>query len=98
MVEKTKIRGLEVEFDEGHLRIKQSYVITNKNKMNLILDEIKDKIILVGFMRDRKSLIKEWKANNRLNTILLGDNKYRNCDFRNDLNIFTKIKIAILGF
>ena len=69
MVEKTKIRGLEVEFDEGHLRIKQSYVITDKNKMNLILDEIKDKIILVGFMRDRKSLIKEWKANNRLNTM-----------------------------
>lgn len=65
-MEETKIKGLKIIFTEDNMEIKDSYQISNVDKMKDILEEALNKTILYQTKRSTDSLLREWVAHNLL--------------------------------
>ena len=95
-MKKIQILQVEIEYDEGNIRIKDSYKIINKEYMQLILSQFK---VRTGFKSKRtmKSWIKEWKSHNRLYKLGLFRKHTRDCDLEENEKLHRLIVYEILG-
>ena len=65
-MEEMKIKGFKITIDKNGILIKDSYSLTNINKMRDILKEILSKTIEYNTNRSLNSLVNEWIAHNVL--------------------------------
>ncbi len=65
-MEQMKIRGIEVTCYPDKIKIEKSYIINNKEKMELILESIFERTEEFFVSRKMETFIKEWRYHNRL--------------------------------
>lgn len=95
-MKKVKILGIDIEFDAGNIRIIDSYKVTNKAIMELILQMF---LIKTGYKSKRsiKNWIKEWKTHNRLYRLGLFKSHTKDCDLEENEKVHRLIVYEILG-
>ena len=98
MAEQMKIRGIEITCYSDKIKIKKTYIINDKEKMEMILSEVLHRTEIFLLRRNMKSLIKEWKYHNRLYKMHIFRNYNKNITFKNTQSKWCKFMCAILGF
>lgn len=91
-----KILGVEIEYNEKNVSIKDSYKVRNKEYMKLILTQFK---VRTGFKSKRSidSWLKEWKSHNRLYRLGLFRKHTADCDLEENEKLHRLIVYEIIG-
>ena len=97
-MEQMKIRGIEVTCNSDRIKIKKSYIITNKEKMELILESIFERTEEFFVNREMKTFIKEWQYHNRLYKMHIFKKKNKDLILKKKQSRWSKFMCAILGF
>ena len=97
-MEQMKIRGIEVTCDSDKIKIEKSYIITNKEKMELILESIFERTEEFLVNREMKTFIKEWKYHNRLYKMHIFRKRNKNLTLKKEQSNWSKFMCVILGF
>lgn len=98
-MDETKVKGLKIYMDNRFIQIMDSYQIINKNKMEIIIDEIMNKgNCLFLNKRKKKSLINQWVTYDRLYKLHILRKKTGNCIFKNQVSPRLDIFYSIFGF
>ena len=98
MTEQMKIRGIEITCYSDKIKIEKTYIINDKEKMEMILSEVLHRTESFLLRRNMKSLIKEWKYHNRLYKMHIFRNYNKNIIFKSTQSKWCKFMCAILGF
>ena len=98
MAEQMKIRGIEITCYSDKIKIEKTYIINDKEKMEMILSEVLHRTESFLLRRNMKSLIKEWKYHNRLYKMHIFRNYNKNIIFKSTQSKWCKFMCAILGF
>lgn len=91
-----RILGIEIEYNSGNVRIKDSYQVRDEVEMRIILLQFK---IRTGFKSKRttNSWIKEWKTHNRLYRLGLFRKHTVDCDLEENEKLHRLIAYEIIG-
>lgn len=95
---KTKIRGLNIDFDDEYIFIADSYQINNSDKMYEIIDRVIEKMDYPNLKRTKKSMIKQWLATNKLYKLHVCRRLTKNCFFTDDLTFSKRLLFFLLSF
>lgn len=95
---KTKIHGLNIDFDDEYIFIENSYQINNVEKMQEIIMKVISKMDYPNIKRSLKSMIKQWQATNKLYKLRICRRFSRNIFFTDDLNLGRKVLFFLLSF
>ena len=98
MAEQMKIRGIEITCYPDKIKKEKTYIINDKEKMEMILSEVLHRTESFLLRRNMKSLIKEWKYHNRLYKMHIFRNYNKNIIFKSTQSKWCKFMCAILGF
>ena len=98
MAEQMKIRGIEITCYPDKIKIEKTYIINDKEKMEMILSEILYRTESFLPRRNMRSFIKEWKYHNRLYKMHIFRNYNKNIIFKNTQSKWCKFMCAIFGF
>lgn len=95
-MKKIEILGIEIEYNPGNVRIKDSYQVRDEKEMRLILLQFK---IRTGFKSQRtvNSWIKEWKSHNRLYKLGLFRSHTSDCDLEENEKLYRLIAYEVIG-
>lgn len=94
----TKIKGLKIIIEKDFILIYDAYQINNKNKMQEIINEAKNKIENCYIDRQMNSIIKEWFGRNRLYRWKICKKKMKDFKIKNDTTIIKNILFTLIGF
>lgn len=98
MAEQMKIRGIEITCYPDKIKIEKTYIINDKEKMEMILSEVLHRTESFLPRRNMRSFIKEWKYHNRLYKMHIFRNYNKNIIFKNTQSKWCKFMCAIFGF
>jgi len=97
-MEQMKIRGIEVTCYPDKIKIEKSYIINNKEKMELILESIFERTEEFFVNRKMETFIKEWRYHNRLYKMHIFREKNKNLVLKKEQSNWSKFMCVILGF
>ena len=97
-MEQMKIRGIEVTCYPDKIKIEKSYIINNKEKMELILESIFERTEEFFVNRKMETFIKEWKYHNRLYKMHIFRKRNKNLTLKKEQSNWSKFMCVILGF
>jgi hypothetical protein len=97
-MKETKIKGLKIIFDDDYIQIFDAFQINNKEKMECIITEIKQKMDFCFINRDMKSITREWAGRNRLYRLKFCKNKMKDFKITNEEKVFKRILFYLIGF
>lgn len=91
-----KIEDVTIQYDSANVRIIDSYLVTDKKKMVLILRLF---LNITGYKSQRslKSWLKEWKSHNRLYRLGLFKSHTVDCDLEENEKWWRLLAYQILG-
>lgn len=95
-VNEIEIEGVRIQYNSNFVRIVNSYLVTNENKMIVILVLFKRRTSYRS-KRTIKSWIKEWKSHNRLYRLGLFRVHTKDCDLEENEKIHRLIAYQFLG-
>lgn len=98
MAEQMKIRGIEITCYSDKIKIEKTYIINDKEKMEIILSEVLHRTEKFLPRRNMKSFIKEWKYHNRLYKMHIFRNHNKDIIFKDTQSKWCKFMCTILGF
>lgn len=91
-----EIFGLNIEYNNSNIKIKESYKIESEYLMNYILVKFKQETSYES-KRTIKSWIKEWKSHNRLYKLGLFKNHTADCDLEENEKWYRLLFYEIIG-
>ncbi len=97
-MEQMKIRGIEVTCYPDKIKIEKSYIINNKEKIELILESIFERTEEFFVNRKMETFIKEWRYHNRLYKMHIFREKNKNLVLKKEQSNWSKFMCVILGF
>ena len=93
-MEETKIKGIKITYTEDYMTFKDSFQISNIDKMKIILKEALEKTTIYTTKRNINSLIDEWIAHNILYKLHLFRKHTQNSNFKKKI----KKRVALCYF
>ena len=94
---KTKIKGLDIYYNNDMFIVFNSYKINDEQKMLDIINEVKSKMNFCHLTRSDKSLLRQWRAYNRIHRFLNLSIGYT-CWFKNTRSPLEYIISFLFGF
>lgn len=91
------INGVKIKYSKNVVTIVDSYKITNKYTMHIILNLFKLRTRYTS-NRTIKSWVKEWKSHNRLYKLGLFKSHTKDCDLEEHEKLHRLLIYEILGF
>ena len=91
-----EIFGLNIEYNNSNIKIKESYKIESEYLMNYILVKFKQETSYES-KRTIKSWIKEWKSHNKLYKLGLFKNHTADCDLKENEKWYRLLFYEIIG-